>query len=158
MGEVVFLIKKIHADRNSFEDLVKRKDPLINKYIRLLYKDEKEDVLEQARHRNKYVNIITNGLQIDGFIDVIERYKKSVNVQITLDGIEKIHNQQRPDMNGELTYSRVTNNIMSCLKKNIKIVVRTNVSASVPHFSLGTGAYLMSLISQLTNFYFPVEI
>lgn len=44
MGEITSIIQKIHIDENAFEELVKRMEPLIKKYVRLLYKDDKEDV------------------------------------------------------------------------------------------------------------------
>ncbi len=44
MGEITSLIRKIHTDKDAFSELVDIMRPLINKYVRLLYKDEKEDV------------------------------------------------------------------------------------------------------------------
>lgn len=44
MGEIISLIQKIHTDKEAFKELVDKMEPLIKKYMRLLYKDEKEDV------------------------------------------------------------------------------------------------------------------
>lgn len=44
MGEITALIQKIHIDKNAFGELVNKMEPLIEKYTRLLFKDEKEDV------------------------------------------------------------------------------------------------------------------
>lgn len=44
MGEIVSLFQKIRTDKEAFKELVDKMEPLIKKYIRLLYKDEKEDV------------------------------------------------------------------------------------------------------------------
>lgn len=44
MGEIISLIQKIQTDKATFNDLVEKMEPLIKKYTRLLYKDEKEDV------------------------------------------------------------------------------------------------------------------
>ncbi len=44
MGEITSLIQEIHTDKNAFEQLIHKMAPLIDKYTRLLYKDEKEDV------------------------------------------------------------------------------------------------------------------
>jgi len=44
MGEITLLIQKIHTDKNAFAQLINKMTPLIEKYTRLLYKDEKEDV------------------------------------------------------------------------------------------------------------------
>lgn len=44
MGDFLNLIKNIHKDKEQFYNLVIKMNPLINKYMRILYKDEKEDV------------------------------------------------------------------------------------------------------------------
>ena len=44
MGEFVTLIQAIKNDKEKFEELLIKMEPLINKYVRLLYKEEKEDV------------------------------------------------------------------------------------------------------------------
>ena len=47
MGEVSSIIQKIRQDKNNFGMLIDRMKPLINKYAKLLYKDEKEDVYSE---------------------------------------------------------------------------------------------------------------
>lgn len=44
MGDIISLIQKIRTDKEAFKELVDKMEPLIKKYTRLLYKDEKEDV------------------------------------------------------------------------------------------------------------------
>ncbi|OUQ15267.1 RNA polymerase sigma factor [Lachnoclostridium sp. An138] len=44
MGEFVSLIQAIKNDKEKFEELLIKMEPLINKYVRLLYKEDKEDV------------------------------------------------------------------------------------------------------------------
>lgn len=44
MGEFSELLYEIRTDKNKFNMLMKKMDPLVNKYTRMLYKDEKEDV------------------------------------------------------------------------------------------------------------------
>lgn len=44
MGEITSIIQKIHINKDEFKELVEKMDPLIKKYVRLLYKDNKEDV------------------------------------------------------------------------------------------------------------------
>lgn len=44
MGDFLTLIKNIHGDKEQFSNLVIKMNPLIKKYMRILYKDEKEDV------------------------------------------------------------------------------------------------------------------
>lgn len=63
MGDFVVLIKNIHDDKEQFQQLVERMEPIINKYIKLLYKDDNEDIrseltlsLWEAVLKLKYVN------------------------------------------------------------------------------------------------------
>lgn len=44
MGEFVSLISAVKRDKEQFYLLLDKLNPLINKYVRLLYKDDKEDV------------------------------------------------------------------------------------------------------------------
>lgn len=44
MGEFLTIIKAVKKDKNKFYLLMNKMEPLINKYVRLLYKDDKEDV------------------------------------------------------------------------------------------------------------------
>lgn len=44
MGEIKSLIQEIQIDKNAFKKLVDKMEPLINKYVKLLYKDDKEDI------------------------------------------------------------------------------------------------------------------
>ena len=43
MDELSKLIQDIKKDKNKFSLLLNRMEPLINKYVRILYKDEKEE-------------------------------------------------------------------------------------------------------------------
>ncbi len=47
MGDFINIIQKIQSDKNYFIELVEKMNPLINKYMRLLYKDEKDDVCSE---------------------------------------------------------------------------------------------------------------
>lgn len=44
MGEVALILQNVKKNKNDFEKLINMMTPLINKYTRLLYKDEKEDI------------------------------------------------------------------------------------------------------------------
>ncbi|MCI9220979.1 MAG: sigma-70 family RNA polymerase sigma factor [Lachnospiraceae bacterium] len=47
MGEWSKLVQDIKHNKDAFVELVEKMNPLINKYVRLLYKDEREDVREE---------------------------------------------------------------------------------------------------------------
>ncbi len=44
MGEFMELISDVKKDKNKFDLVINKMEPLINKYVRLLYKDESEDM------------------------------------------------------------------------------------------------------------------
>lgn len=44
MGEICELIREVREDKEKFYLVMEQFEPLINKYVRLLYRDEKEDV------------------------------------------------------------------------------------------------------------------
>lgn len=44
MGDFGNLIENIHRNKEQFSELIEKMNPLINKYVRILYKDEKEDI------------------------------------------------------------------------------------------------------------------
>ncbi|MDE7332470.1 MAG: hypothetical protein K2O16_09550 [Lachnospiraceae bacterium] len=47
MDELSKLIQDIKKDKNKFCLLLNKMDPLINKYVRILYKDKKEDIYSE---------------------------------------------------------------------------------------------------------------
>ena len=47
MGEWSKLVQDIKHNKDTFVELVEKMNPLINKYVRLLYKDEREDVIKR---------------------------------------------------------------------------------------------------------------
>ena len=44
MGEITSLIEDVQKDKDQFAKLEQAMEPLINKYMRKLYKDDKDDV------------------------------------------------------------------------------------------------------------------
>lgn len=77
MGDFLNLIENIQKDKERFSELVNKMDPLICKYMRILYKGEKEDVrselvlalweavtkLKYAENEGQCVTYIVNALR-----------------------------------------------------------------------------------------------
>lgn len=90
MGDFINIIQKIQSDKNYFIELVEKMNPLINKYMRLLYKDEKDDVcselflalweailkMEYFDNEGQCINYLTNALKNKFY----ELYRKSAKV------------------------------------------------------------------------------
>lgn len=112
MGEITLLIRKIHIDKNAFQELVDRMEPLIKKNIRLLYKDEKEDVrsemtlaLWEAVTKIKYcendgecMTFLCNALK-NRFYELYRKSKKEHDNQIFLENNDALE-RNRDDIAG----------------------------------------------------------
>lgn len=72
------------------------------------------------------INIITNGYDLEHFIDEIKKYQVEF-IQITLDGPPSIHNKRRIKHNGEGSFNKIINNIKLAIDHHIKVVIRVNV-------------------------------
>ncbi len=73
--------------------------------------------------------MVTNGYLLDKQIAEKMQYLKIRNIQITLDGPEKIHDKRRMLLNGGPTYKRIIENVKNILHINpeITIDIRSNI-------------------------------
>lgn len=102
-------------------------------------------------YRRKYsASITTNGYLLN-----IENFEKLLNLkvnlfQITLDGIESIHDYQRPLVNGGKSFETIINNLMQIKNskhKGFRIIIRSNITRKImPHIE----EYL-SLLEELSH-------
>lgn len=98
--------------------------------------DMSEKFIEISKfYRRRYsAAMTTNGYLLD-----INTFKKLLNArinifQITIDGIECIHNNQRPLINGNKTFSTIYSNLMEIKKlknRNFHIMIRSNFTKDV---------------------------
>ena len=100
MGEFVNLIYAVKQDKDNFELIAKKMEPLINKYVRLLYKDNKEDMrsefllalwiavcnISYYENEGQVVNFLRGALKNCYF----ELYKKSRKIHDGENGFEYI--------------------------------------------------------------------
>lgn len=87
-----------------------------------------ENVLHLASQKNIFVNVITNGVELDRFITLLSIYRNNLSVQVTLDGVKDIHNKNRPGFGFSNSYDRIVNNITHTIDKGIPVVVRVNTT------------------------------
>lgn len=71
----------------------------------------------------------SNGYDLEYFRDIIDTDKINC-IQITLDGLKEYHDNSRYLVGKKPTFDKIVSNIDWCLKKNIKISIRTNISES----------------------------
>ena len=72
-------------------------------------------------------SVITNGYNLDEYIEDLLKVKIQF-IQITLDGNKELHDRFRFLKNGEGTYEKIIKNIDLCLRNNIPVKVRINIS------------------------------
>lgn len=71
---------------------------------------------------------ITNGFYLDEYMDLLRSVRFS-NIQITLDGTEKNHNETRFQVKGQPTYGKILSGIQKCLSAEIPVTIRMNLSS-----------------------------
>ena len=68
---------------------------------------------------------ITNGYDLDGFTDLLAP-NKIKDIQVTIDGMEMVHNNKRVHKDGIPTFSKIVSNIGLALGRGIRVVARYN--------------------------------
>ncbi|WP_028520896.1 radical SAM/SPASM domain-containing protein [Ruminococcus flavefaciens] len=86
-----------------------------------------EYVCEKAAERDIRLSCITNGYDLEHYIELIKNNNFS-SVQITLDGVGEAHDQRRFLAGGKGSFDKITENVELALKNGINIFLRTNVN------------------------------
>ncbi len=81
----------------------------------------------KCRELEMSVEAITNGYDLDKFIDILEEYKFNM-LQITVDGTDEVHNRMRPLAGGGKSYAKIMENMRLALDHDIEISMRVNVN------------------------------
>lgn len=87
-------------------------------------------IFEKARERDLEVNLVTNGVNIIPFADVIERFRDSILAfQITIDGPADVHDQRRkfPGSGRAGTFAQMAAGVDHLVKHGHKVSLRINV-------------------------------
>ncbi len=85
-------------------------------------------IFEQAKKRNYTIDIVSNGVDLNYFIELFDKYKNTLHhIQITVDGIKKIHDKRRIFHDGRGSFDLIMNNIKLAIENDILIVLRVNV-------------------------------
>jgi len=84
-------------------------------------------ILEKAQeHGFQVYSVITNGTTLEYSVKTLVKYGVT-RVQVTIDGVEEIHNSRRPFAGGEGSFDKVVKGIDVAWEHGLKVVVRTNV-------------------------------
>ena len=80
-------------------------------------------LLEEAAVRNLDVAIVTNGYHLSSYMDILK--KASIReIQVTLDGMETVHDRRRPLRNGEGTFKKIVEGIDLALERGLPVNLR----------------------------------
>lgn len=86
-----------------------------------------EYICKKAREMEVPIACISNGYDLDQYIDLIKKYNFKY-VQITIDGIGEEHDKRRYLVGGQGTYNRIVSNISKALEQGVNIVLRSNIN------------------------------
>jgi uncharacterized protein len=99
-------------------------------------------VLKFASSNGLKVVVITNGGTLTEYILEFVKYSNFIaEIQVTLDGMEKIHDLRRPFRDGRKSFSLIMEGIDKAIKNNLNISIRINLDKRNVNY-----------IHQLTNF------
>ncbi len=90
-----------------------------------------EYIFEQTKKRNYSLDIVSNGVDLNYFIDIFNKYKDTLkHIQITVDGVKEIHDKRRIFHSGKGSFDLIMNNIKLALENDVTIVLRVNVDGT----------------------------
>lgn len=109
-------------------------EPLLSKNSKNIAK-----VFEFCKINNIKIQIITNGINIINHLNFLEENLSNiVNLIITIDGPEHIHDKFRLQKNGEGSYTFIKKNIELLDKKNIPYLIRVNMTKELLNLCLSS--------------------
>lgn len=87
-----------------------------------------EYIFEQTKKRNYTADIVSNGVDLNNYIALFNKYKNTLHhIQITVDGIKEIHDKRRIFHDGRGSFELIIENIKLAINNDILIVLRVNV-------------------------------
>ena len=96
-------------------------EPLLEKN-----KDIVKIICECAKEIGININAITNGFELDSYIELMEQYSFG-SIQVTIDGVREVNDARRRHKNGLPTYDRIISNIKQTLLHGVDVIVRVNI-------------------------------
>ncbi len=119
------IISENHSNRMEAVELFGG-EPLLLKCKLLV-----EKILEFAASKDTIITIVTNGVKVHRFIDILKPYRENIEMlQITIDGPSQIHDKRRKYRTGRGSFSEIVNSIRLLLENRININVRVNIDKS----------------------------
>ena len=90
-----------------------------------------EYIFSMAKERGYSVDIVTNGVDLNNYMDLFINYKETLkHIQITIDGVKDIHDKRRVFHDGKGSFDMIMKNVEIALQNNILVYLRVNVDGS----------------------------
>ena len=102
-------------------------EPFLKKNLPVVRK-----IAERCRDSNIKMDAITNGYDLDAFLDLLSEFDFT-QLQVTIDGVGEINNRRRIHKDGGDTYERILANVELALERGIGIDLRVNVGSENLH-------------------------
>lgn len=99
-----------------------------------------EKILREGGNRGYGFLVLTNGVSVRSFLDVLKGY--SVILQVTIDGPQQIHDTRRVKKDGTGTFDEVVQGVDAALDAGLTMYLRTNLDKDNIH-----------VLPQVVNFY-----
>lgn len=88
-------------------------------------------IFEKAKERNYTIDIVSNGVDLNYYIDLFNKYKDTLDhIQITVDGVKEIHDKRRIFHDGRGSFDLIMNNIKLAIENDVLIILRVNVDST----------------------------
>ncbi len=116
-------IKKYGEPKDDVRITIMGGEPLLKCNLKTI-----EHIFKQAKKRNYTIDIVSNGVDLNYYIDLFNEYKDVLHhIQITVDGVKEIHDKRRIFHDGRGSFDLIMNNIKLSIENDILIVLRVNV-------------------------------
>ena len=96
-------------------------EPFLKKNLPVVRK-----IAERGRAAGMEMNAITNGYDLEAYLDFLEEFKFTY-LQVTIDGVGEVHNRRRIHKSGADTYEQIFSNVERVLERGIGIDLRINI-------------------------------
>jgi uncharacterized protein len=87
-------------------------------------------ILEAAARRDIPVSVTSNGTNVHHFIETLRPHRERLMFDISIDGIQEVHDQRRFLADRGPTFSRIVHNVDLLLGEGFRVAVRMNVNES----------------------------
>lgn len=85
-----------------------------------------EYIVDKCAVENYELAVVTNGYDLEDYIDILKKAKIK-EIQVTIDGCQKVHDNRRATKNKKGTFDRIVNGIEAVIKNGMPVNLRTVV-------------------------------